>query len=143
MGVASSLNRAIGYDHSVIRFFVTANVLTSSVRGTADHAVDVPAIRLQQILDDDAFRRCTLICDIEGTEVELVRREARTLSRCVESLIVEVHDRLVGGEETTALLQTLEQAGCRLIERALDSMALLNVGRSPAALSAGVGMHSA
>ena len=122
------LNRAIGYDRSVIRLYVNANVLISSVHGTTQDPVDVPATTLRQILDDHGFRRCTLICDIEGAEVELVRREARTLSTCVETLIMEVHDRLVGDEESAALLETLEQAGFRVIERTWDSVAYRNVG---------------
>jgi FkbM family methyltransferase len=122
------LNRAIGYDRSVIRLYVNADVLRSSVHGTTEDPVDVPATTLHEILNDHGFRRCTLICDIEGTEVELVRREARTLSTCVAGLIMEVHDRLVGDKESAVLIETLERAGFRVIERTWDSVAFRNIG---------------
>jgi FkbM family methyltransferase len=122
------LNRAIGYDRSVIRLHLNKNVLMSSVHGGTEDPVDVPATTLRRILDDHGFRRCTLICDIEGAEVELVRHEARTLSTCVETLIMEVHDRLVGDEECAVLFETLEQAGFRVAERTWDSVAYRNIG---------------
>jgi hypothetical protein len=115
----------------------------SSVHGTSEDQVDVPATTLHQLLDDHGFRRCTLICDIEGAEVELVRREARTLSQCVETLIMEVHHRLVGDEASAVLLETLHQAGFHVIERTWDSVAYRNIGLTGVAHPVGVGMHSA
>ena len=120
------LNRAVAYRQRVARFHVNANVLASSVGVPDEHGVDVPATTLQQILEQHDFGRCTLICDIEGAEVELVRHESSVLSAHVKTLIMEVHDRLVGPEVSNHMLQTLNDVGFRVLDRAWDSFAFAN-----------------
>src|SRR5262249_1743594 len=105
-------------------FHVDPNILASSVRATPADAIDVPVTTLQRVLDAHRFARCSLICDIEGAEVELVRHEARTLSERVAVVIMEVTDRLVGATATESMLQTLRDGGFRIVERIWDSIAL-------------------
>src|SRR5262249_7261362 len=120
------LNRAVAYSEPLVRFHVDSNILASSVRVTTTDALDVPVTTLHGVLDAHRFARCSLICDIEGAEVELVRHEARTLSERVAVVIMEVHDRLVGATATESMLQTLRDGGFRIVARIWDSIALEN-----------------
>ena len=66
--------------------------MPASTQRPASQAVAVPATTLQSTLDEHGFDRCTLICDIEGMELEVVRCEAQTLADRVHVLIMEVHE---------------------------------------------------
>jgi FkbM family methyltransferase len=122
----SVVNRAVAYGPSPIRFHVNENILASSVQSSTEHTLDVPTITLREILELHGFQRCTLVCDIEGAEVELVRHEARTLAGHVEMLIVEVHHRLIGTEQSARTLQTLREIGFREVDRTWESIAMRN-----------------
>jgi FkbM family methyltransferase len=118
------VNRAVAYDEPTIRFHVAADVLAGGIRVPTDRSVAVAATTLREILDERDFGRCTLICDIEGSEVELVRREGSTLANRVDVIIMEVHERLVGHQESDGMLGTLQQMGFEVVDRLQDTVAL-------------------
>ena len=124
------LNRLVGYDEPIASFSIASNVLASSVRVETGNRVSVPTTSLTQILDEFGFDRCTLVCDIEGAEAELVRRETATFAERVETLIIEVHDRLLGLEQTEALWRSLSGAGFELVGREWDTVALRRMSRA-------------
>lgn len=90
------LHRAIAYGSNEITFYRNDVFLSSNVRNawgeSPDRAVRVLTISLRNILDELGFGRCTLICDIEGAEFDLVQHEADVLRQSVVSLMIEVHD---------------------------------------------------
>lgn len=84
-----------------VTFHVAEDPLCSRVgggegAGDAARAITVPAVTLAEVLDGRGFGRCTLVCDIEGAEVELIRREPEVLRSRVATLFIETHDRLLG-----------------------------------------------
>jgi len=115
--------------HSVgtIAFKISDNVLASSVHGEDDQrAVLVPAVTLDLLLNDYGFDRCTLVCDIEGAELQLVQNEMTSISERVDTLIMELHDRLVGEELTQSMLTNLVSAGFKIIHKCGDIVVLAN-----------------
>ena len=118
------LNRVVGYDQTFASFPIAHNVLASSLRVETGHRVNVPTTSLAGILDEFGFDRCSLICDIEGAESELVRREVATLAGRVETIIMEVHDRLLGVEQTQALWAALRESGFDVVGREHDTVAM-------------------
>lgn len=105
------LHRAVAYGAGEVTFNVAENVLESSVQAPATKRVTVPAVTLKGILDGRGFERCTLVCDIEGGEAELVENELDVLRERVAVFIAEVHERQLGAEATARMLAALDRIG--------------------------------
>jgi FkbM family methyltransferase len=89
----------------------------SSTTGDSLHVVLVKATTLERVLDDHAFERCTLICDIEGSEAALLRHENHVIRRRVDTLIVELHEWYFGSDGVEAMRQAIEALGLRNVWR--------------------------
>ena len=118
------MHRAVGYGAPVLRFPVASDVLASSTFVDTASTVEVRTISLKSILDLHGFSRCSLVCDIEGAEVELVREEPSVLRDQVDVLIMEVHERVVGQDSIDGMLRSLKGLGFELIERVWDTIAM-------------------
>ena len=117
---------AVAYGAAAVRFHVSPDATSSSLHQRTDDVAVVPATTLAATLDEHAFDVCTLICDIEGTEVDLVNDEASTLSTRVATLIVEVHPRLIGEEPIVQLRERLRRSGFEEVDHVWDTIALRN-----------------
>ncbi len=109
------LHRAVAYAGDKVVFFRHENYLGGSVQTGLGEPVDVPAIRLQDVLEEFNFERCSLICDIEGGESDLIKYEAEIISRKVVTLIVEFHEWVLGLDEVNKLLSRIEQLGFTVV----------------------------
>jgi FkbM family methyltransferase len=114
--------RALAYDQREIAFGLDEDFLAGRVGAGADETVQVPTTTLAALLDGAGFDRCSLICDIEGMEVELVRRELDVIAHRVALLVLETHPRLAGGAGTAAMLASLERAGFEAVWRREDTI---------------------
>lgn len=86
-----------------VRIYIGENALSSSASAAERESVEVPALRLADILQSRGFSRCALMCDIEGSEIQMIRAEMDTLRSRVEVFIVEFHPGISG-------LETVEEA---------------------------------
>ena len=91
---------------------------------TTRQGVVVSTLTLERLLDEHGFERATLICDIEGAELQLVEHELKTLSERVVTIIMELHDRIVGQEPTQRMLGALESVGFKIQKRDGDVVVL-------------------
>jgi FkbM family methyltransferase len=114
------IQAALSYGADTISFNVNDNILASSLQGKEQQTFDVSTITLQRILDDHGFEKVTLICDIEGAELQLVENELEVLGRRVGTIIMELHDRIVGDEPTRQMLKRLESVGFRIVSNDRD-----------------------
>ena len=119
---------ALAYGAPVVSFPVAADVLASSARVTGSRSVTVRATTLRELLRQHRFSSCNLVCDIEGTELDLVREEAGVLATAVEVLIMEVHDRLVGAAPCAEMLRSLERLGFERVGQVRDTIAMRRRG---------------
>ncbi len=71
----------------------------------AGPAVEVPAVRLDDLLAE--IRPSVLICDVEGAETQLF--DDVDLSS-VQTVVVEVHPKLIGWDGVRRLIQALFDA---------------------------------
>ena len=110
------LHRAVGYGSIEIEFHLGGNFVTGRVHREAGERFRVPAISLKEILDQHGFEFCTLICDIEGQEINLVKHEADTLAQRVKTIIIETHEMFVGIDAIERMLFSLEQSGFDVVE---------------------------
>jgi FkbM family methyltransferase len=111
------VHAAVSHGAETITFNLDDNILASSVHGDERRAVAVSTVTLERLLNDHGFQQATLICDIEGAELELVEQELKTLGERVSMIIMELHDRMVGQEPTQRMLASLESAGFKIVCR--------------------------
>lgn len=104
----SVVHAALSYD--VSPFFVSHNMIASGVYavGTSTH---VPRKTLRQLVDEFALDKFTLICDIEGSEVDLVDREGELIAERCPSIIMETHEKLLGALPVNRMLDRLTRLG--------------------------------
>ena len=120
------VHAAVSAGSDSITFNVSENILASSVHGNNQRAVVVPTVTLQRLLNEHGFERATLLCDIEGAELQLVESELKTLSERVVTIIMELHDRIVGDEPTRHMLASLQSAGFAVAQVDGDVVVLTN-----------------
>jgi FkbM family methyltransferase len=107
------LHGALAYDGDAVEFSIGESTATGSVSGEsgASRTVRVPTLSLRSILNGAGFRECTLICDIEGAERDLIDREADVLAQQVHTMVVEVHPDRLGAATVAAIGKKLEGLG--------------------------------
>jgi len=122
------VHAADAYGANTRTFNVDDNILASSVRGDEQRGVAVSTVTLERLLNEHRFEEATLICDIEGAELQLVEHELKTLGERISTIIMELHDRIVGEEPTQRMLASLEGAGFEILSRDSDVVVLARRG---------------
>lgn len=124
-GTTHVLNQAVGYDAPFLRFALGDSVHANHIYREgerADRVVEVPSITLEALLSrigpDERF---VLVCDIEGGELDLVRREGRFLEHAA-MVIMELHERAypAGPRDEAEIVLRMQELGFRLAERKAD-----------------------
>lgn len=84
------INKAIGYSSTFLNMKISNDNTASHVssRNTVDETIEIQSVRLSDIVPDQHF---TLVCDIEGSEVEVILFEKLIMKRC-KQLFIELHD---------------------------------------------------
>lgn len=85
--------------------------------GTSGRSLPVPRLTFRTLVERYAWRDATLICDIEGLEVDLVRREGDLVARHCRNVIVEIHPEFRSRAECVSVVEGLERRGFELIAR--------------------------
>ncbi|HEX5875009.1 MAG TPA: FkbM family methyltransferase [Pyrinomonadaceae bacterium] len=111
---------ALSYGADTVTFKVNDNILASSLNGDEQRAVVVSTVPLKLLLNETGFENVTLICDIEGAELQLVEHELDVIGERVAMIIMELHDRMVGEEPTQRMLQRLESVGFQIVSKDRD-----------------------
>ena len=92
------LHGAAGVTEKRVRLYFGDGALMASSIATADDSVEVDSVSLGEVIRDRGFESCALICDIEGSEINLIQSEIDTFRSRVEVFIVEFHPRINGPE---------------------------------------------
>jgi FkbM family methyltransferase len=120
------VHAALAHGADTVTFNISDNVLASSLHGAEQQAVVVPTVTLERLLNEHGFERATLVCDVEGAELQLVENEIDTLSKRIVAIMMETHERLVGEEPTLQMLARLKSAGFEMVNKDGDVVVLLN-----------------
>jgi len=119
------LPRMIGYNGQVGTFFADNENFVIGTGVSSDSSslqrLEVATIDLRSILDQYGFQRCTLICDIEGGESDLLRYEAEVLKNRVETIILEVHEWSLGKNRVAEMFSELRDLGFKEVLSQLDT----------------------
>ena len=116
------LNAAVFYSAEEVEFLISDSILASSAtrmdgRFRISRRERIPTISLQNILDKFGFTECTLICDIECGEVELVHQEIETIKKHVSTILMEIHNTTLDQQTVDSVVRTLNVAGFTLAHR--------------------------
>jgi FkbM family methyltransferase len=120
-----SYNNAVGYSSDYLKIEkgknnLVSNVLNSDLLSNSTEYFSIPTITLRQILvNNQIIGWYQLVCDIEGSEVELILNDYESFVNCA-ILILETHQvTFKGNTYSTQLIINMihEKTDLRLIER--------------------------
>lgn len=96
------ISAAVDYSGAPDVPFIVYGANLGSHKGYSDDAESVPTVRLSDIVSRYGFGQYSLVCDIEGAEVEMACREtdAATLNGCAQ-MIIELHHTSYEGRAFT------------------------------------------
>lgn len=127
------VNAALGYGSKVLRFALGDNIHANHLAAdghVAKRVIEVQAITLSEVLDrigpPEDF---CLVCDIEGGELDMVRKEGAVLRRAF-FVIMELHPKAYPGygADDAEIIGTMRDLGFELIER-INDVCLWRKGR--------------
>jgi FkbM family methyltransferase len=104
---------------------------TSILLSNETNSVSVETTTLRDILDKEAFPTFTLICDVEGCEIDIIEYEIDLLKDRAVMTILELHPHLTGSEQAAAALGLLLQAGFKIIHSDVSVYTCINTAIYP------------
>jgi FkbM family methyltransferase len=93
------VNSAVQYNVPEVAMNISADNTESSVRrnvGKESEVVMVRATTLEELVRIEQLDHFTLVCDIEGSEIEMILLDKKSLAMCTE-LFIELHDAEFNG----------------------------------------------
>ena len=109
------VHAAVAYDRRSIGFAHGEDHLAGQADLQVAVTERVATTTLRQLLDRRQWDRATLVCDIEGMEIDLWRHEADTVAERIGCLIVELHEPISGREAVQAFLDGVRARGFALV----------------------------
>lgn len=105
--------KAVTLDGGPVSFYVTSNLLSSSVHERGKHTqVEVASVALRDVIAE--YNPTVLILDVEGAEAQLL---PPTDLRNVRALLVEMHPNVVGGTAIKDMEKSLLEKGFQIRAR--------------------------
>jgi preprotein translocase subunit YajC len=127
------INAAIAYDTKTVSMTSTVSLLDNRVSGQAsqsDNVQTIPAITLSSLVKKLNGKKYILVCDIEGSEAQLVSKDPGAFKDC-QKIIMEVHDGFIkqNGYDLNDMIAQLTALG--FIQISLEKNALYMVRSNP------------
>jgi FkbM family methyltransferase len=117
-----TLNYAVQYNIPEVLIHISDDNTESRVgknAGQSDDAITVKTITLKEIIERENLENFSLVCDIEGSEIELILLDAGSLRKC-KKIFIELHDTAYDGKAYTPdemLHILLNDHGFKMVER--------------------------
>lgn len=93
----SIINKAINYDDkNEVRFYIEKENVNSSTKKNDGSFIKAVSTKLSEILTINGLSSYILVCDIEGTEIDILLNEPEHLINC-EQLFIELHNTELDG----------------------------------------------
>ena len=106
------LHGAIDYSGSIVASFnVNDDFISGRLDSQSSCSVAVPALTLRALIEQQPYQGATLICDIEGTETELIEHDCDVLAQRFEMLYIETHPEFRPVNQINTMFARLEQFG--------------------------------
>ena len=86
------INEAIDYVHkNEVKFYIEKGNVNSTTKKNDGNYINVRSTKLSKILSLHNLSSYALVCDIEGTEIEIFLNDIESMIKC-KQLFVELHD---------------------------------------------------
>jgi FkbM family methyltransferase len=108
---------AVGYDAEQVTFYLDDKFTSGGLEHKTGTPITVPTCTVQSLTQDTDWDHFNVICDIEGTEVDLVQHEITYMQEHIGWFLVERHAKIVGATQIDAMDARLRDSGFELIER--------------------------
>lgn len=132
------VHAALAYGAGEVEFGAAAEFTASRTRQpgdpdrvTAHMGVRVRARTLGQLITGIGMDRCTLICDVEGAEWDMVEHDADVLRARVATLVIELHPHPSSGRPIAELAARIAAAGFRELDRRGETYVFASQARPP------------
>jgi len=122
------LNRVLAYGAESVEFSLEPSFVGSRVGGSSGSMVSVATTSFEGVLNEAGFEQCSVVCDIEGAEVQLVEHEIDMIRRRAPFLLFELHPMTVGQDAVDRMLNSLRDAGYRIQDQSGQNIALVRDG---------------
>jgi len=117
------INKAIAYGREKIELKVSSNFVASSmVRDVGDRIVTVETTNVSSLMKEAGFEQAGIICDIEGAEADIIKRELPMLSPKIRFFMAEMHPEILGWSVVNELLKNMVDLGFVLKEKLGNSV---------------------
>lgn len=110
------VSAAVAYGCDAVEFGESGNFLAGRIAKQSGRRFTVPAVTLSGLIERYGFDRCTVICDIEGAEADLIQQDSAALAEHVDTFIVEWHPYTTGADRVAQLQREVEAAGFSRID---------------------------
>jgi FkbM family methyltransferase len=114
-GSFTVVHAAVAYDGRSIGFVRGEDHLAGQADAHVELRGTIETTTVRQLLDRFKFERATLVCDIEGMEIDMWRQEPDTLVQRIAWLIVELHEPISGVEAVHEFIDGLQTRGFTLV----------------------------
>ena len=105
------LNKAIGYGSKRINFFLHKKFIGGSTQRETEKSVFVEATSLSNLINRENFNKVNLVSDIEGAEIEMIKKEISVLKEKVDIFIVGFHPGISKMEEIKEAKKIIQEDG--------------------------------
>ena len=117
------VNKAIAYGCEHIDLMITPDFVGSSMIGnTGGKTVTVKATNVANLMSEAGFEEAGIVCDVEGAEVDIIKRELPVLNSKIRFFMAEMHPEIVGESVVDELLEDLDELGFVLKEKLGDNV---------------------
>jgi FkbM family methyltransferase len=124
------INCAIAQGCNEVAFNISNDTLGSSVQIMSQRSVIVPAITLKTLLKQYKFSTCTLVCDIEGGEIDLIKYESDLIKERVSTIFMEVHAKFTGQAAVDSMLTQLLNLRFEIVFNRWSNIVLQNKNKN-------------
>ena len=111
------VNKAIAYDGEFVDLTLDQEFVGSSTKSAGSNSVRVAATTITKLMDEAGLTTVGIVCDIEGVEADIIRRELPALGKRVSFFMAEMHPAILGAVVVEELLRDIETLGFDLCER--------------------------
>lgn len=120
-------NAALAYGVSAVAMQQQGDFVAAKLGNPSDSAL-IPTTCLEKLIERYPNNRAvSLVCDIEGGEIELLKNEPVVLQRRVHTMIVELHPRISGWSSCRWFLARMSNLGFAKVDRAGDNLVFRNL----------------
>ena len=109
------VHAAIAYNRRSIGFARGEDHLAGQADANVELEGAVETTSLRQLLARFKLERATLVCDIEGMEIEVWRQEADVVAERIAWVIVELHEAISGIDAVQEFIDGLQARGFTLV----------------------------